>query len=308
MRPFTDRQLTKVSHSEPRQVSDLPHNSIKMNADSFGSSSFEVPVSIESDAVKVASIKSNIVPLVVRQNSTVKDVVPKSVSSTLANGVEIQNSELHLPDQLQLDHSGVGNLKSLLLCRNEKDLADVKLAVYASDDDEEEGDEQFWELTDAQLKYKAIGLLIFATAVGALFSDPMVDVINVFGQRIGISPFYVSFIITPFASNASEVLAGLGFAAKKTSEGVALCQSSVLGGASMNATMALCVFMCLIYFRDLSWSYTAETIAVSFVTFVVVLNSTFSKTIFLWQGILVASLYPFTVLLIWLLESVAGLK
>jgi hypothetical protein len=114
-----------------------------------------------------------------------------------------------------------------------------------SDDDEEEEEEedQQWDLTDTQLKIKGFGLLLIATAIASVFSDPMVDVISAFGQKVNIDAFYISFVITPVASNASEVIAGLIFATKRTNESISLCHSSLLGGASMNATMCLAVFM-----------------------------------------------------------------
>ena len=135
----------------------------------------------------------------------------------------------------------------------------------------------------------------------------MVDVINAFGKSVKIDAFYISFVITPLASNASEVLAGLVFAAKKTNEGISLCHASLLGGASMNATMCLAVFMALIYFRGLTWSFTAEVITLFLVTVIVGLNSALSKTIRLWQAVLVASLYPLAVIFIWALKSAGGL-
>lgn len=72
------------------------------------------------------------------------------------------------------------------------------VAEHESDDeDSDDEEENFWELTDTQLKYKAIGLLVFATVVVAIFSDPMVDVLNQFGKQINVSPFYLSFVIAP---------------------------------------------------------------------------------------------------------------
>ena len=104
----------------------------------------------------------------------------------------------------------------------------------AEDDheDEEEEEENFWELTDSQLKFKAIGLLVrvvdlfvgwflfvrllfcccfifvalfcflisrllnqvVAIAVVSIFSDPMVDVINSFGKAINVVRQTMRFI------------------------------------------------------------------------------------------------------------------
>ena len=36
------------------------------------------------------------------------------------------------------------------------------------------------------------------------------------GARCGIPPFYVSFVLAPLASNASELLANVSYAKKKT--------------------------------------------------------------------------------------------
>lgn len=44
------------------------------------------------------------------------------------------------------------------------------------------------------------------TATVLLFSDPMVDVLSELGAVLGIAPFYVSFVLAPLASNASELL------------------------------------------------------------------------------------------------------
>lgn len=37
------------------------------------------------------------------------------------------------------------------------------------------------------------------------FTDPMVDVLAAVGTKVGVPAFYVSFILAPLASNASEV-------------------------------------------------------------------------------------------------------
>eukprot|EP01133_Synstelium_polycarpum_P008222 gene8222-9669_t len=52
---------------------------------------------------------------------------------------------------------------------------------------------------------KAIGCLILGTAMIFLFADAFVETITKFSHRIGIPPFYISFIVAPFALNASEL-------------------------------------------------------------------------------------------------------
>lgn len=174
------------------------------------------------------------------------------------------------------------------------------------DEEEEEQEEEFLELTDTQIKLKASFLLLLGTIVCTIFSDPLVDVISSIGTKMKISPFYISFVITPLASNASEVIAGLMFAKKKTTESITLTLATLHGAATMNSTMGLGIFMSLIYFRNLSWSFSAEVITVILVIFLVGLNS-LRKNIFMWQAVFVFSLYPLSIVLIYVLENSFGL-
>jgi hypothetical protein len=75
----------------------------------------------------------------------------------------------------------------------------------------------------------------------------------------------------------------------------------------MNATMCLAVFMALIYFRGLTWSFSAEVITLFLVTVIVAFNNAVSQTIKLWQALIVALLYPLAVVFIWALKTQGGL-
>eukprot|EP00967_Tisochrysis_lutea_P128081 scaffold218653_cov35-Tisochrysis_lutea.AAC.3 len=81
------------------------------------------------------------------------------------------------------------------------------------------------------------------TALIILFSDPMVDVLSNLGARTGISPFYIAFVFAPVASNASELLASLNYAKKKTRKTITISLSTLEGAACMNNTFCLAIFM-----------------------------------------------------------------
>eukprot|EP01132_Coremiostelium_polycephalum_P007838 gene7838-9652_t len=59
------------------------------------------------------------------------------------------------------------------------------------------------------LVLKAIGSLLLGTALIFLFADAFVETITIFSGRIGIPSFYISFIIAPFALNASELVSNI---------------------------------------------------------------------------------------------------
>jgi Ca2+/Na+ antiporter len=150
---------------------------------------------------------------------------------------------------------------------------------------------------------KATVMMLFGTALVAIFSDPMVDVITDFGKTINIPPFFVSFIITPFCSNASELISSLIFASKKKIENASLTYSQLYGAATMNNTLCLGLFYAIIYFRGLTWSFTAETLAIVVVTWVVGLPAALKRNFPFWWMFVMILGYPFALVLVYVMQS-----
>merc|ERR1719345_445715 len=96
----------------------------------------------------------------------------------------------------------------------------------------------------------------------------MVDVLSGIGKATNIPAFYVSFILAPMASNASELVAAYSYALKKTSKTITISMSTLEGAACMNNTYCLAIFFGLIYFQGLAWKFTAETTAIVLVQFI----------------------------------------
>jgi len=184
---------------------------------------------------------------------------------------------------------------------------DIVANVLSNDDEEEEdvpeeianlpADEQ-----QAAIKKMAFSLLAFGTALVLLFADPMVDVMQEIAVRIDISPFYVSFVLAPLASNASEVIASQYYASKKTTKTITVSLSALLGAACMNNTFCLAIFMGLIYFRGLAWQYTAETISIVLVQFIIY-YMTKGKTQTKLEGLLIMAIFPLSIALVAGLEA-----
>merc|ERR1711935_1085239 len=102
----------------------------------------------------------------------------------------------------------------------------------------------------------------------------------------GIPAFYVSFLLAPLASNASELLASMYYAGKKTQTSITISFAALEGAACMNNTFCLAIFMGLIYFKGIAWQYTAETISivlVQYIIFFMARGDTMSKS----QGIVI---------------------
>ncbi|CDF39506.1 unnamed protein product [Chondrus crispus] len=149
-------------------------------------------------------------------------------------------------------------------------------------------------------------MLALGTTLVLIFSDPVVTVMTDVGQRIGVAPFYVSFVLAPLASNASEVLAAYSYAVKKTRKTVTISFSTLLGAAILNNTFVLSIFMFLIVVKGLAWQFTAETISILVVEVFVGWISQ-KKVMTLRHGIQVLLMFPVAIATVAFLENVVGL-
>ena len=181
--------------------------------------------------------------------------------------------------------------------------------IHSDDAEGEEEEDVPEDLTDlppdqqqAAIKKRAFIMLAIGTTLVVLFSDPMVDVMQEIAVRSHVSPFYVSFILAPLASNASEVIASQYYAAKKTRKTITVSLSALEGAASMNNTFCLSIFMGLIFFRGLAWQYTAETIAIVVVQFFmawIVQRDTLTAS----EGLFILAIFPLSLVFVGALEA-----
>ena len=192
-----------------------------------------------------------------------------------------------------------------------RDLAQEQISsnILGDGGEEEEVEdipEDFTDLSPEEqqtaIKKRAFGMLALGTFLVILFSDPMVDVMQEIANRLGLSPFYVSFILAPLASNASEVIASQYYAAKKTRKTITVSLSALEGAASMNNTFCLSIFMALIFFRGLAWQYTAETIAIVLVQFIVA-SMVQRKVMYLSHGLVILLVFPLSIVFVAALEA-----
>lgn len=179
------------------------------------------------------------------------------------------------------------------------------------EEEEEEIPEDLASLPPAKQKFRILlragWMMGVGTAVVLLFSDPMVDVLNTLGTQFNINPFYVAFVLAPIASNASELIASINYATKKTKKTITISLGALEGAACMNNTFCLAIFLCLIFFKSLVWEFSAETIAIVVVE-LILFGFSQLKTPTIFHAIIIFALYPLSIFFVWLLENVAGLN
>lgn len=130
-----------------------------------------------------------------------------------------------------------------------------------------------------------------------IFSDPMVSVIGEVGNRLSIDAFYISFVVTPLISNASELISSVMFAAKKSPKSMTMTFSALLGAATMNNTFCLAIFMGLVYFKNLTWAFSSQVTAILVVQAAVCVVASF-KTQKLWMGFIPLLCYPLSLIIV----------
>ena len=157
---------------------------------------------------------------------------------------------------------------------------------------------------------KCVCLLVGGVGAVTIFADPMCNVLAALTSKknksyIPIPSFYVSFVVTPFCSNASELVSSLIFASKKTKENATMTFSQLFGAATMNNTLCFGIFMALVYFKNLEWIYGAEVVCILAAQWIVGLIS-YTKTYKVWLGVPVGITYILCILIVWFLEYKAG--
>lgn len=198
-----------------------------------------------------------------------------------------------------------------------RDVNQALIADQENDDDDDDEDTDAsdgWSCleclsTETQIAIQSCALMLSGTGLVCVFSDPMVDAIDNFAREIRVQPFFVSFVVTPLASNASELVSSLIFASKKRKKNISLTFCQVYGAVTMNNTMCLGIFLALVYFKDLKWEYTAEVIAIIVSTFAIGMLSTGITcakdrvTFPTWMAPMSLLIYPLSLVLIIVLEA-----
>jgi len=181
---------------------------------------------------------------------------------------------------------------------------------YAPEDEDQEDEDMPEDLADLspeeqqkRIKQRAFSMMGLGTLLVVVFSDPAVDLLSRMGAILNVSSFYVSFLLAPMASNASELVAAANYAAKKTMKSMTTSLSTLEGAAVMNNTFTTGVFFALIYLRGIAWEFQAETIVLVLIQVVIAVMMLNTKHQLLYHACLVFSFYPLALAVTWVLEN-----
>ncbi|KAI3786599.1 hypothetical protein L1987_40399 [Smallanthus sonchifolius] len=169
------------------------------------------------------------------------------------------------------------------------------------EDDEEEG------VDDPHgTSIKAVLYLLFGTFIAAAFADPLVDAVGNFSTATSIPSFFISFIFLPLATNSSEAVSAIIFATRKKQRSASLTFSELYGAVTMNNILCLSVFLALVYVRGLSWDFSSEVLVILIVCIVMGVFGSLRTTFPLWTSFIAFALYPFSLILVYVLDYTFG--
>lgn len=183
---------------------------------------------------------------------------------------------------------------------------------------------------------KAVLLLLFGTVIAAAFADPLVDAVDNFSEATSIPSFFISFIVLPLATNSSEAVSAIIFATRKKQRSASLTFSEVCstlrvigfcelhkklifdnglllksiiqlyGAVTMNNVLCLSVFLAIVYVRGLTWDFSSEVLVILIVCIVMGVFGSCRTTLPLWTSFLAFLLYPFSLILVYILDYSYG--
>lgn len=176
-------------------------------------------------------------------------------------------------------------------------------------DDDEEAEEIPEDLAhlspeeqQRRIRTRAFTMLFIGTAICFIISDPMVDVFTEVAKRINVNSFYVTFLLAPLASNATELIAAYNYAQKKTSKSITISLSTLLGAACLNNTFSLGIFLFIIWYKQIVSSYFAEFAAILVVQGALWVACNYKKIHTLWDGVIIICLFPASLVVVAILE------
>jgi Ca2+-binding EF-hand superfamily protein/Ca2+/Na+ antiporter len=187
---------------------------------------------------------------------------------------------------------------------------DIEMFIMSTKEEEEEEEaempDDFKDLSPMDQQnavfWRSMITMGLGTLIVVIFSDPMVDVLNEIGVRTNIPPFYVSFVLAPLASNASEVIASYNYSQKKTAKSIEIALSALQGACCMNNTFVLGIFFICVYCQGLAWEFFAETVTILVSVFFIAVMS-LKKSHSMFDALLICCVYPASLILVYTLEA-----
>ncbi|KAK9077892.1 hypothetical protein SSX86_006230 [Deinandra increscens subsp. villosa] len=155
----------------------------------------------------------------------------------------------------------------------------------------------------AEEKYKAIILLLVGIFMLTVLAEPLVESVIAFSESVKIESFYVSFILVPFATNARTAIAAIRAANQKRHQTTSLTFSEIYHKVFMNNILGFSVLVSVIYFRGLTWHFSAEILVVIIVCIIMGILASVRSKFPNWTLLIAFPLYPLSLVVVYFVDD-----
>ncbi|KAJ0045990.1 hypothetical protein Pint_04681 [Pistacia integerrima] len=152
--------------------------------------------------------------------------------------------------------------------------------------------------------FKAIMYMVIGIAMLSVLAEPLIYSVENFSNSANIPSFFISFILVPIATNCRAATSAISAAYRKKPRTTSLAFSEIYGGVFMNNVLGFTVLLSLIYFRGITWEFSAELLVVVIVCSVMGVIASFRSTFPLWISVMAILLYPLSLFLVYLFNDV----
>ncbi|KAI3702807.1 hypothetical protein L6452_28559 [Arctium lappa] len=164
-----------------------------------------------------------------------------------------------------------------------------------------------YQVAEAKAKsdemFKAIILLVVGIFMLTVLAEPLVESVREFSESVKIEPFFVSFILVPLATNARSAIAAIRAAKQKRHLTTSLTFSEIYHKVFMNNILGFSVLVSVIYFRGLTWHFSAEILVVVIVCIIMGLLASFRSKFPNWTLLIAFPLYPLSLVVIYFVDD-----
>ncbi|RZC48117.1 hypothetical protein C5167_041075 [Papaver somniferum] len=156
----------------------------------------------------------------------------------------------------------------------------------------------------AKAACKAALLLVLGISLLSLLAEPLVEVVQNFSSSANIPSFFVSFVLLPVATNSRRAVTAISSASRKNPRTTSLTISEIYASVFMNNVLGLIALLSIVYARDLEWNFSSEVLIILLICLIMGLISSFRTRFPIWLSLIAYLLYPMSLLIVYILNSV----
>nr|XP_043630246.1 sodium/calcium exchanger NCL2-like [Erigeron canadensis] len=153
-----------------------------------------------------------------------------------------------------------------------------------------------------EMIWAIIWLVLGIILLGGL-AEPLVESVRELSESLSIGPFYLWFILVPFAINIRTGIAAYRAARQKRHQTISVIFSEIYHKVFMNNIVGFFVIVAVIYFRSLTWHFSAELLVVVIVCIIMGILGSFKTKFPNWTLLIVVPLYPLSLLVVYLVND-----